>query len=217
MNIKGRLDKLMLTLAVAVLFAGCAGSRNIRPNEVASEQEVKLFLNGGEIDEGIILQRDTDEILFVSMSNNEPRKIFISDIRNVNKSNKNFDYNANLISDAEIRKYRRNKNTWGYAVGGGIIGGLAGLAVGLPIWLANDNPPPLLAAGIGFVAGSIYYASRGVRRDHEAAVAKVRLLREEENSMEDRMHDEEAKLKALKEEKERLKQALDEKRKNETP
>ncbi|MCB0269431.1 MAG: hypothetical protein KDH95_14820, partial [Calditrichaeota bacterium] len=69
---------------------------------------------------------------------------------------------------------------------------------------------------IGFIVGSIYYATKGVKKDRNMALVQVRELRRGENELEARQEAEENRLKVLKEEKERLQRQLDEKRKNES-
>ncbi|MCB0262642.1 MAG: hypothetical protein KDH98_05770 [Calditrichaeota bacterium] len=205
-----------LFLIGMLLLSGCAGNRMITPTEIKANQEVKLYLKDGKIDEGLVLERQGEDIVFVSGTDQKVTAIPMSNIRRLEKSQKHFDYEGHLISEAEIKKYRGNKNTWSYAIGGGVIGGAAGLAAGLPIWLANDNPPPLFSAGIGFIVGSIYYATKGVKKDRNMALVQVRELRRGENELEARQEAEENRLKVLKEEKERLQRQLDEKRKNES-
>ncbi|NIV03087.1 hypothetical protein GWN26_00465, partial [Candidatus Saccharibacteria bacterium] len=60
------------------------------------------------------------------------------------------------------------------------IGGLSGLAIGVPVWLAADDPPPFFVSGVGAVVGSIYFATRGITKDKEDAISKVRFLRARE-------------------------------------
>ena len=210
------MDKRMLFIVLTLLLAGCAGSRFVKVEDVKAQQDVKLYLSNGKIHEGLILERRVDNILFVDAADQSVKEIALGDVRRIEKSSNYYDYNGYPISEAEIKKYRKNKNTWGYAIGGGLIGGAAGLAVGLPIWLANDSPPPLFATGLGFVAGSILYASKGVNKDKQIAVVQVREFRKTERELEAQRKIEEERLKQLQAEKERLQKQLEEKRKRES-
>ena len=188
------MDKRILFFVMALLLAGCAGSRFVKVEDVKAQQDVKLYLSNGKIHEGLVLERRVNDILFVDAADKSVKEISLNDVRRIEK----------------------NKNTWGYAIGGGFIGGAAGLAVGLPIWLANDNPPPLFATGLGFVAGSILYASKGVNKDKQIAVVQVREFRKTERELEAQRKIEEERLKQLQAEKERLQKQLEEKRKRES-
>ncbi len=128
-----------------------------------------------------------------------------------------YDYEGYPISEAEIAKYRDNRNTWGHAIGGAVIGGLAGLAIGIPVWLANDNPPPLFVGGLGMIVGSIVFGAKGVKRDHQVAVAKVRALRYRESELQAEKLNEEKRLQELQAEKQRLLKQLEEKKKSSEP
>lgn len=204
---------ILLLILLSLIMAGCASSRVIMTDDVDAGQSVKLYLHSGEIEDGVVLERQQNEILFVGDTDHQKRTIAISDIRRVEHSPQDFDYQAYPISNAEIQKYKQSKNTWGYAIGGGIVGGVGGLAVGLPIWLANDDPPPLFAAGLGLVFGSIYFATRGIKKDREEALTQVRVLRQKEEQLDDKRKAEIAKLKAIQEQKAKLLKELEEKKK----
>ena len=203
----------LLLLLLSLIMAGCASSRVIRTGDVDAGQSVKLYLHSGEIVDGVVLESGHNEILFVGDTDHQKRTIAKSEIRRIEHSPQDFDYQAFPISNAEIQKYKQSKNTWGYAIGGGIVGGIGGLAVGIPIWLANDDPPPLLAAGLGFVLGSIYFATRGIKKDREEALTQVRVLRQKEEQLDDKRKAEIAKLKAIQEQKAKLLKELEEKKK----
>jgi hypothetical protein len=122
------------------------------------------------------------------------------------------DYKANLISEAEIDKVKSDRNTWGYAIGGAIIGGAAGLAVGLPLWYANvDEVPPYFIAGATAVAGSIYFAFKGQNKDRENAIRQIRMQRLGEGNLEKQLEDEKQKLEELEKEKQKIQEQLKEK------
>ncbi len=206
--------KIVTAIALfAILAAGCSGSRIIRQDDLKKEQSVKLFLKSGHIEEGIVLDRSEESVVFVSKKDHQPRTIQFEDIRWVENPAQEYDYQGFPISSAEVKKYQKRRNTWAYAIGGGIIGGAAGLAVGLPVWLANETPPPMFAAGLGFVTGSIIYAGRGNKKDRMEALTQVRVLRQRENELEAQRSTEAAQVKALQEEKERLLRQLKEKQK----
>lgn len=160
-----------------VALTGCTGARFIAPEAIETDAAVKVYTLDRQTVDGIVIKRDIDTITLVAESDHMPREILLDSIRRVERLDKVYDYDANLISGAEIEKYKENRNTWGYAIGGSVIGALGGLAVGYPVWLAADDPPPLFVAGVGAVIGSIYWGRKGIQKDREIAISQVRYLR----------------------------------------
>ena len=96
------------------------------------------------------------------------------------------------------------------------MGGLAGLAIGIPFWAAEVNISPWFTAGLGAIAGSIYFAKKGVEKDTEIALDKVRYVRQREQELEREKLNEEKRLQELENEKENLKKELEVRRKENT-
>ncbi|RMF62017.1 MAG: hypothetical protein D6748_00350 [Calditrichaeota bacterium] len=210
---------LLRVVGVVVLvlfFSECTSSRYITIDKVKQEQSIKIFTNDGKVYEGIVLENTGDQITLVSSQDHQSYALPYQQIRRVEPLKTYFDYKGYPISEAEIAKYKTNRNTWGHAIGGAVIGGLAGLAVGIPIWLANDNPPPLFVGGLGMVVGSIYLGAKGVKRDHQIAVETVRAVRYRETELEAKKMEEQKKLEQLRQEKQRLLEKLKNKKKQET-
>jgi hypothetical protein len=204
--------QLLLLLLGTILFSQCSSSSNLTFQKAKQEQSAKFFYTDGTQDSGIILKKEENTILFVSEADHEPQTIESGAIRRIEKLDVVYDYHAYPISEAEIRKVKNNKNTWGYAIGGAVIGGAAGLAVGLPLWYAEvDQVPPYFLAGAGAVAGSIYFAFKGQNKDREIAIRHIRLSRLSEEELEKELEDEKQKLDELEEEKQKLQQQLREK------
>ena len=189
--------KYLLLLAFAVLLANCSSYRQLQPAEVNRDHSVKVFLTNGSMLEGIVLSRDSTTFTVMAASDHQTHMIEHRAVRRIERSGKHFDYQGNPISSAEIEKYKKNRNTWGYAVGGAAVGALGGLTLGYPVWLANDNPPPLFGAGVGLVVGSIYFATRGIKKDRDIAMSEVRYLHDREYELEQQKEGEEARLRDL--------------------
>jgi|GEM_PF-2784569 len=207
--------RFVQTLAVFLLFlllSNCSTSKIVTHNQVETYQSIRVFLKSGDTMEGLVTSSEAGTLTMVSSRDHLEHKLLHSDISRIERSDKHFDMQANVISDAEIQKYRSNRNSWVYALGGAAISGLAGIAVGLPVWYAVDNPPPFFVGGLGAVVGSIYFANRGMKRDDKEALAKVRFLREHEDGLEAARVEEQARLKALQQEKENLMKKLEEKK-----
>lgn len=206
------MQKLVITIMIACMASFCSSSRIITPQQASEERAVKMYLVNGTVLEGIVVKQTSSEISVVNEADQKTYPVAVNEIRRLETSPKYYDFEANLISNAEVSRTKTNKNTWVYGFGGAAVGGLVGLAIGLPIWLANDNPPPLFVGGIGAIAGSIYFGARGIRIDRETAVQTVRYARLREQELQQAKTDEEAKLRQLKAEKELIKQRLEEKK-----
>lgn len=205
---------LLAALFLGLATVGCSSSRYISQEEIESTQAIKVIVASGSSYQGLVIKQDPYEITMVLENDHTTQVIKREEIRRVEKLDTYYDMEAYPISGAEIEKYKENRNAWGFAAGGAVAGGLAGLAVGVPLWLANDNPPPLFVAGLGAVVSSIYFVSRGIERDREAAVEKVRYIRTREKQMKAQTAAEQEELEKLKRQQEELRQQLKKKKKN---
>lgn len=216
MNFEGKKPYYLLMFLLIIVFflLNCGGSRYLSISEIETDQSIKIYLRNGKVQEGIVIEQNGSELKIISASDYLAYTLNSAEISRVETSGKHYDYRGYPISNAEIEKYKKNRNTWGYAIGGAVVGGLVGLTIGYPIWVANDNPPPLFAAGIGAVVGSIYFATRGIRKDREIAVSQVRYIRNKEYELEQEKQAEEEKLKEIERQKQELQRQLEEKKKN---
>jgi len=200
----------VIYLLIASLLS-CSAPRYVTMDEVAEQSEVKIYTAGGKVVEGIITDKSDSGIVLTSEKDHELHTLSPTDIRRIEKTDKNYDFRAYLISDAEIEKYKSNRNAWGYAVGGIFLGGLFGILVGLPFWYADAGIPPYFTGGIGAVAGSIFFGGKGIQKDREVAVETVRYLRKQEQEFEYQKAAEEQRIKDLRKETEKLKEKLKQK------
>lgn len=204
-------SSFFILLFAAAFLMNCSGSRYINVRDVKQNQSLKLYLRDGDAYEGIIVERNQDEIILVSATDSQLHTVQVNNIRRVERSRNTYDYTASPISDAEIEKHRTQKNKWVYAAGGAVLGGVAGIALGYPVWVANDTPPPLFVGGLTAVVSSIVFASHGTKKDKYQALQKVRYLRGQDGLV-DAKTTEEKRIKELQAEKERLEKELQKKR-----
>lgn len=194
-------------LFIILIITGCSTSRYINILDVREHASVKLYLSNGETHEGIITQKSDSVLTLISEKDHQPHFLKTSDIRQIQKSQNNYDFQANLISNAEIEKNRSNRNSWGYAIGGAVLGGVIGIVIDLPLWHANVGIAPFFVGGITATAGSIYFGIHGTQKDREIAVEKVRYLRERKE-LENQKIEEERRLDEIKKEAEELKKKI---------
>ncbi len=196
-------------LISSFFFMGCGGNRVLTPQTLTRGDAVKLYLTDGAIDHGIIIRQEQNTIDFVSETDHKSRSIKTENIRRVERSENIFDYQAYPISKAEIIRNKNNHNTWGYAVGGAIIGAAAGIAIALPLWYAEvDDIPPYFWAGAGAVIGSIYFAFKGQDKDRREAIARIRYLRISDQKLKNEIEAEKKKLEEIEQEKSKLKEQI---------
>lgn len=204
----------ILFLIVVVLSAACSGGQYLTVQNLQAGQSVKLILKNGRSVSAFIAGNEGDKIVYVSGEDHKPYKISQNEIRRIERLKINYDEQAYPISAAEIERVKTNRNTWGFAIGGAVIGGAVGLVIGLPLWYADVNAvPPYFVAGAGAVMGSIYFAFRGQDKDRSVAVEKIRYQRMAERKLEDEIAKEKDRLKKIEEEKKELKKKLEKKEK----
>jgi hypothetical protein len=200
-------------LAVIILFSACSGSKYLTMKKVKTDQAVKIIYRDGKVANGIITEKSPEKVEYISEADHQSHSALREDILRIERLDVVYDLDANPISTAEIEKYKNNKNTWGYALGGAVIGGAAGLVVGLPFWYADvGNVPPYFTAGAGAVVGSILFAIRGQDKDKEEAVQKIRYVRKAEKNLEEEVEQEKQRLQKIEEEKQKLKEELEKKK-----
>ncbi|MEJ2051743.1 MAG: hypothetical protein P8Y60_18280 [Calditrichota bacterium] len=196
-------------LAVIILFSACSGSKYLNMKKVKTDLAVKIIYRDGKVANGIITEKSPEKVEYISEADHQSHSALREDILRIERLDVVYDLDANPISTAEIEKYKNNKNTWGYALGGAVIGGAAGLVVGLPFWYADvGNVPPYFTAGAGAVVGSILFAIRGQDKDKEEAVQKIRYVRKAEKNLEEEVEQEKQRLQKIEEEKQKLKEEL---------
>ncbi len=198
-----------ILLLVFVLLWGCASHQELTVGTLQKEQAVKLVKRDGTSETVVIKNRDANTITYISGADHQEHQIAVRDVVRVEPTDQVFDYQAYPISKAEIQKNKKSYNTWGYALGGAVLGGAAGLVVALPFWYADvGGIPPYFVAGAGAVAGSIYFAYRGKEKDRREAIERIRVEREAQRIIEE----EKKRVEQLKKEREKLKKELEQKK-----
>ena len=205
-------NSLLYSIMVLIIFMGCSGSKILTSDKVKEKQAVKIFFNDGSSDAGMVIQKGEEDISYISEADNKIYTRAIIDIRRMEKLDKTYDNFGYPISEAEITKFKTSHSTWGYAIGGAVIGGVTGLIVGLPFWYAEIGTiSPYFTAGAGAVVGSIYFAIKGQEKDRNVAIEKIRNTREVNGDLDKQLEDEKKRLKKIEIEKKQLEKKIREK------
>jgi len=205
---------LVVLVAFAMVFQACAPARVLQVQEIEPSYSIKIYTNDGKVLKGIVVKRERTAIVLVSEKDHKPYTIPLKDIRRVERSDQIYDFEGYPISEAEIVKYKDNRNAWGYAIGGAALGGLVGLVIALPMWYADvGGIPPYFVSGIGAVAGSIFFAMKGIRKDRDLAIEKIRYIRQRERELARQKEEEQKRLEEIKKQKEELLKKLKAKQK----
>lgn len=204
--------KILCSIFVILILA-CSGSKNLNMDNLQKYHAVKIIFRDGHADNGIITDKNGENITYISEADHVSREVKREEILRFEKLGRTYDLLAYPISTAEVEKYKQNRNTWGYALGGAVIGGAAGLVVGLPFWYADvGGIPPYFTAGAGAVIGSIYFAFRGQDKDKQEAIRKIRYFRQHEKKLENQVEKEKQQLQKIEDEKRKLKEELKKKK-----
>lgn len=208
-NFLGRFSALLILL----LFWGCATAPIITPDTLKTNDSVRLVFKSGKNFRALILERNADKIKYVREVDHQTYTAELDTVVRVERIPVVLDYSGYPISPAEIDRTKGSRNTWGYAIGGSVIGAATGLVVALPLWYAEvDGIPPFFVSGAGAVVGSIYFAIRGQEKDKNDAITKIRLIREHERKLQKELETEKAQIQKLQQEKEKLKEEIQKKK-----
>ncbi len=201
--------KISIIFTLIIIMISCSSNRNLMVSDVEQDQNLKLYFQNGTNDQVYVTNIDGQQLTYVSVTDHEEHSIDFQNIRRVEKLNRYYDIKGNPISDAEIEKFKTSKNTWGYGLGGLVIGGAGGLVLGLPFWFAEiGDIPPYFTAGAGAIAGSIYFALQGQEKDKRIAIEKIRYLREREYQLQEQLAQEKNRLQQLQDTTEQLREKL---------
>jgi hypothetical protein len=203
---------VLYSIIVLTIVLGCSGSKILTVDNVKEKQAVKISFIDGSSDVGMVIQKSEEDISYISETDNKIYTRAMLDIRRIEKSDKTYDNFGYPISEAEIDKFKTSQSTWGYAIGGAVVGGVTGLIVGLPFWYAEiGNVPPYFTAGAGAVIGSIYFAIKGQEKDRNFAIEKIRKTRESEINLDNQLEEEKQRLEKIEIEKKQLEKKIREK------
>lgn len=174
--------KFVIVVSVAFLLFNCGSSRFIAPNKVPAQSSVAMTLKDGTVKKGIIFKEFDKQLLFVNAKTHKTDTVAIADIKQVERLNVYYDFNAEEMSAAEIRSNKSYKKTLLYAGGGMILGAAAGTGVAIALFRPKEEGDSgNSGAAIGTIAGMSalgagVFGWMGAKSDYEDAAFKTRKL-----------------------------------------
>jgi len=200
------------TVAVIVICSllfsvnNCSGSRKINVDNPPIGESVQIALVDGTVVNGVILQKEGQELRYVDVTSHKPERIEVQKVRGILKSDQIYDLEGNLITEEQVTGQKGMTKTVAYGVGGLVLGAAVGFGVGV-ILLANDIGRPIYPMSILGLGGAIYFGLRGADSDWEDAIDDIRSERYKvtQQKLKEELEREQQKLEEQKKELEELK------------
>jgi len=169
--------KKIITVIIicSLLFSlyNCSGSRKINTENPPVGESVQIALVDGTIVNGVILQKEGQELRYVDVTTHKPERIELQKIRGIIRSDKIYDLEGNRITEDQISEQKGITKTLAYGVGGLVLGAAVGFGVGV-VMLSNDIGKPIYPMSILGLGGAIYFGLRGAHSDREDAIDDIR-------------------------------------------
>ncbi len=171
-----RFSLLILTLLLTLSLTQCAKNIPVAFDAANSNQEVKLTLKSGQSIVGVINKKEATSLTILNEETGQEQTFQKSDIASIEKLAAEYDEAGNVISRAEIKKARTNKNLILYSIGGTALSFGTSLFLSSVISRASSDSfqvvNPISIGGTILGAGVFSYL--GHRRDTRMAIEKIK-------------------------------------------
>ena len=172
----------LLVISLLNLIVGCGGSA-LRVDKPPIGESVIINLVDGSQRHGIILKKNGDRILYMDAEQGKPLDLETGKIASIVKSDKVYDMEGNVISEAQISEAESMSKTLVYGLGGLVLGAAVGFGAAAIANAQDANIAPIWPmAGLG-VIGAVYFGMKGAKNDREDAVDDIRESRYEESQI----------------------------------
>jgi len=202
----GKRQLVLVAVIGLLIINGCSSRILISKNGLQEHQTVRIELRTGESVKGEIVKNDRD-ILVIKDKRDRLWRAKKNDIVRISGPVPVYDYENKVITEQEISRNKKSKNTWYYALGGGLLSLGSSFFLGSMISRTGDGD---LRDGeiwgvtaVGTAVGTFLFARRGAKRDRMMAIDNIREKRA--NGIESELDIEKARRRQLQEEISRLK------------
>ena len=171
-----RISLLAMVFVTALLLTQCAKNIPVAFDAVNSNQEVKLHLKSGKSIVGVITKKEATSLKILNEETGKEQTFQKADVSSIEKLAGEYDEAGNVISRAEIKKARTNKNLVLYSIGGTALSFGTSLFLSSVISRATSdsfrvvNP---ISIG-GTVLGAGFFSYLGHKRDTRMAIEKIK-------------------------------------------
>jgi len=168
-----RLISLVLIFSLLISIIACSGQGKLIKGTPEKGQSLIIYENSGKIYEGLFLKRDSEKLIYIDKDTHKAETIENIDISKVEKSKKNYDFEGNEITEANMSNERGYSRTLGYGIGGFTLGTAVGFGIGLILQSTSSIAPiyPMIVMALG---GTYFFADMGNDSDKEIAIKSVR-------------------------------------------
>jgi len=209
-----RLISLVLIFSLLISIIACSGQGKLIKGTPEKGQSLIIYENSGKIYEGLFLKRDSEKLIYIDKDTHKAETIENIDISKVEKSKKNYDFEGNEITEANMSNERGYSRTLGYGIGGFTLGTAVGFGIGLILQSTSSIAPiyPMIVMALG---GTYFFADMGNDSDKEIAIKSVRDKRfaKSKDKFEKELEDTKKLIESKKKEKKRLKKEIEKKKK----
>lgn len=164
--------KIIKSLIIIFILISCS-SKSISIQE-SFNQSVLIEKKNGEKIEGVVIDINENELLFLRANTKVMIKINNTEIKNINRSSNYYDLEGYVISESTYLKEKESSNSVVYSLIGGLSGGILGALI---IGKTLPDTDPALALTLGALGGGTYGYQIGNDIDILKAVDKVKLKR----------------------------------------
>ena len=210
-----RIASIILLFSFLMHLLSCGSTRTLSMEDPPIGESVIISLITGEKYTGVLLKKEGSLITYIDSASNKPETIDIKKIRTIEHSDTVYDLEGKIITESDISKERAVTKTFGYGLGGLVLGAAVGFGVGVII-SSSEEIPLIYPMGILGLAGGVYFGIKGYRSDREDAVDSIRRTRylKAQAELKKQLEEEQKKLKDQKIEKDKMMQELKKKKKN---
>jgi len=168
----------VMVTGFALVFAGCAHYSPVEYRDVEKTNTVSVLLQSGATVRGTVQRIEPHQIVLMT-DGRETAQVQKSSIRSIRRKPPVQDDFGQGISEQEIGRYKTNRNTVVYGIGGGLLSFGASFFAGSLLGHASESGGTVLAAtaASGTLVGTVLFLRAGRNQDRKTAIEEIREIR----------------------------------------
>ena len=166
-----------LVLGSLVLNGACAKRLMISYKQVEVENELRVRLKSGKTIQGSVKEKGSDSMTLVSEENDSLHTVRQEEILKIERKPPVYDEGGKIISEREIKQFKKNKNLLLFSIGGG------GMSFGVSFFLGsilhrslaeNKDAALWITTGVGTLMGTSFFVFKGNKKDRTDAIELIK-------------------------------------------